>query len=404
MATLSVRNVGPIREADLEIKKYTVFIGPQGSGKSTLAKLIAILSPRNRKKFNQKIFNDYSIADYITNDSTAAFVENMFRSKIENTQINYTDAAENSPLSSSLDTPAKPSAPSNQEITLIEAWEKLRKDALNRGVESSNVVKEFISQVIETNQQGHLFPEIEEPYIPTERNVFSMLSDAVWSLLNNDVNLPQFIKLFGRLFEQSRNSQSQLHIPFLNIRYSRENGRDLVYYEPDKAIPLSQSASGHQAIIPVLLVVEQQRRNAQRRFIIEEPELNLYPTTQKDLIYNLVSGLDPNANYHDAEWVFTTHSPYILSSLNTLLLAYKVAHQNDDLRAEVEKIIPARHWINPDDFAAYYVDEGTVRSIIQKDAGLVNGLIDDNELDDVSGLLADEQNQLLDLYRNTVNS
>ena len=42
MATLTVKNVGPIWEADIEVKKHTIFIGPQGTGKSTLAKLIAI--------------------------------------------------------------------------------------------------------------------------------------------------------------------------------------------------------------------------------------------------------------------------------------------------------------------------------------------------------------------------
>ena len=39
---LIVKNFGPIREAELDLKKVTVFIGPQGSGKSTLAKLVAI--------------------------------------------------------------------------------------------------------------------------------------------------------------------------------------------------------------------------------------------------------------------------------------------------------------------------------------------------------------------------
>ena len=38
---LIVKNFGPIREAELDLKKLTVFIGPQGSGKSTLAKLVA---------------------------------------------------------------------------------------------------------------------------------------------------------------------------------------------------------------------------------------------------------------------------------------------------------------------------------------------------------------------------
>ena len=49
MAKLTVKNVGPIREAELEVKKHTVFIGPQGSGKSTLAKLIAIGGDRSYK-------------------------------------------------------------------------------------------------------------------------------------------------------------------------------------------------------------------------------------------------------------------------------------------------------------------------------------------------------------------
>jgi hypothetical protein len=85
-----------------------------------------------------------------------------------------------------------------------------------------------------------------------------------------------------------------------------------------------------------------------------------------------------------------------LSSLNTLLLAWKVAHKNEYLRAEVEKIIPARCWINPDEFAAYYVDKGTVESIVSPQTGLIN----DSRLDDVSDDLADEQDQLHALKRN----
>ena len=38
---LIVKNFGPIQEAELDLKKVTVFIGPQGSGKSTLEKLVA---------------------------------------------------------------------------------------------------------------------------------------------------------------------------------------------------------------------------------------------------------------------------------------------------------------------------------------------------------------------------
>ena len=44
MARIGVRNFGPLRDCDVNIKKYTILIGPQGSGKSTLARLYSSLS------------------------------------------------------------------------------------------------------------------------------------------------------------------------------------------------------------------------------------------------------------------------------------------------------------------------------------------------------------------------
>ena len=38
---LVVKNFGPIKDATVDFKRVTVFIGPTGGGKSTLAKLAA---------------------------------------------------------------------------------------------------------------------------------------------------------------------------------------------------------------------------------------------------------------------------------------------------------------------------------------------------------------------------
>jgi predicted ATPase len=346
MATLSVRNVGPIREADFEVKKHTVFIGPQGSGKSTLAKLIAIGGDEKVPSFTQ--WDDftlkYNIKSFIIPDHSSFIFSDNNNEKLVGCGAGPTP-----------------------EI----GWG-------------------FWSKIENTNQ----WPT---SYIPAERALFPILSDTLWSLLSANVNLPDSLIIFGQYFEKSRNDNQQFFIPFLDINYERKNGRDLVFFDLKKSILLAQSASGYQSIIPLLLVVEHQRRQAKRRFIIEEPELNLYPTTQKDLIYNLMSGLDPAVTYQEAEWVITTHSPYVLSSFNTLMLAWKVAQRSDALQAEVEKMIPARSWINPDEFAAYYVDNGTVESIISAETGLIN----DSRLDDVSEDFAGEQDFLFDLYRSS---
>ena len=68
------------------------------------------------------------------------------------------------------------------------------------------------------------------------------------------------------------------------------------------------------------------------QFVIEEPEQNLFPQTQIDLLYHLISEINHGRNHR---LVLTTHSPYILYALNNCLLAYLV---KDKIDAEKEKI------------------------------------------------------------------
>jgi hypothetical protein len=92
--------------------------------------------------------------------------------------------------------------------------------------------------------------------------------------------------------------------------------------------------------------------------------------------------------------MMTTHSPYVLSSLNLLVFAYQTAQKHPERIEEIKAIVPQESWINPDEFAAYYVDEGTVRSIISPKTGLIA----ENELDEVSDMIGDEFDALKRIY------
>ncbi|MBC8154440.1 MAG: AAA family ATPase [Bacteroidetes bacterium] len=389
MAKLTVKNVGPIREAELEVKKHTVFIGPQGSGKSTLAKLIAIggdgeIVRETDFDVNQTLLEKYAIHNYITTDSAFIFSTKDYRIIYENSKFKfaYQEEDENPILS---------------QKTLFEFLNEVRKSLEARisiDIEDKTAFEQLLTKFV---VEKKIISTITS-YVPAERTLLSFLNDTIWSLIDSNIDFPKSITSFARNYQTARSHIHSLSIPFLHVTYRNREGVDQIVISGEHITDLSQSASGYQSIIPMLVAVEQQRQYKNyHRFIIEEPELNLYPTAQKDLIYALVGGLDPNIKYQDAEWVITTHSPYVLSSLNTLMLAYKVAQRSDELRVKVEKLIPARCWINPDEFEAYYVNEGTVRSIINPDTRL----IDENELDDVSDTLADEQEALFDLYRTT---
>ena len=130
-------------------------------------------------------------------------------------------------------------------------------------------------------------------------------------------------------------------------------------------------------------------------FVIEEPEQNLFPQNQFEMLGFVTSRL-----WHlnqRRQFIITTHSPYLLSSLNVLMLAYKL-HHIDEVREEAEKIIVPGYSVNPDDVAVYSLDpnsEEYCKSLISEKTGLVSV----NELDSVSEVIGDDFDRLYDLYR-----
>lgn len=136
--------------------------------------------------------------------------------------------------------------------------------------------------------------------------------------------------------------------------------------------------------------------DARINIFIEEPELNLFPNAQKNLVEHLVYSCfepprkDKNKTIHIA---FSTHSPYILSSLNCLLLAYEVANKNPNLKEKVETIIPNKFWLDINKFNAFKVENGEVFSIIDKETNLILA----ESIDEVSEEIGETFDKLLEL-------
>ncbi len=230
-------------------------------------------------------------------------------------------------------------------------------------------------------------------YIPAERFLISAISDSLLGLIRNQVALPKSITDFGADYEIARKNISELKIVSLNLTFKHENGRDRVYFNDNQSISLSESSSGCQSLIPLNVYIEYFNRQKlyNHSFIIEEPELNLYPITQKELIYYLAN----RCTKEQDKLLMTTHSPYILAALNNLIFAYKIAQKHPDKADEVAKIVPRESWLNPDDFAAYFVADGTARAIINPKTGMIA----ENELDGVSEDFKIEFDELVEIYR-----
>lgn len=386
---LIVKDFGPIKNAELDLKKVTVFIGPQGSGKSALAKLVAICKDSDFLAMCYVGASKETIFDFFKKYDAQYFLEDL-NLDYENLDFNFRFKSWNAsgyfefkkPVSRSYFIGENPSFPD------FESYEKFLNTASFINDSDLIPLKKCFSDIARNHVK----------YIPTERLMLSYVSDSLLSLLSADVALTKGFIDFGRDFEIARKSQNWIDIDFLGIRYIYQDNRNYVIHHKSGAhIPLSASSSGQQSVVPLYAVVEHFTKKLNTTTIVEEPELNLYPIAQKDLVSYLVSKGIQGEN----QILINTHSPYVLTALNNLIFAFQVAQVLPERADDIAQIIPREQWLNPDDVAAYYIGEdengekGGVHSIFNRKTGLIG----QNELDEVSDALGDEFSALMNIYR-----
>jgi energy-coupling factor transporter ATP-binding protein EcfA2 len=186
----------------------------------------------------------------------------------------------------------------------------------------------------------------------------------------------------------------------------------------DKRVYLSDASSGQKSAYPILqdsfaswfivldhdfADVTDEKNHAVFR-VIEEPEAHLFPTAQKQLIELLV--FLANAQ-KESQIIITTHSPYVLTSVNNMLMAYHAAASSPASEAEISELYPPKFRIAPDDLASYSLgntafepEEGDEPEpfcvdILARDTGMIA----QNYLDTVSEWLGYEFHFLMGIYR-----
>ena len=377
---LIVRNFGPIMNLDIEFRRLTLFIGDQGSGKSTLSKLLTIcrdmrwwqqLLENPESEDTRKPFSDFGINEYFMEDSYINYFMGGLVIKYESGAFSI--------LSSDI------------------SWDDINTyfEFLNKkfgfGQDSSSSEEDEREQAfMEANARMVL-------YNPAERNLVGSLSEATASLWSAGIPLPKPLLEYMGLFERAKKEYPSYNIPFFNVKFVKKNGKERIeLVGKDKDLPLSACSSGLQSAIPMLMVIDYAlKTDCFNSFVIEEPEQNLFPKNQFEILGFVTSRL-----WHPSQrrqFIITTHSPYMLSSLNVLMLAYKL-HHIEEVREEAEKIIVPGYTVNPDDVAVYSLDpnsEEYCKSLISEKTGLVSV----NELDSVSEVIGDDFDRLYDLYR-----
>jgi AAA15 family ATPase/GTPase len=409
MQKIEIRNFGPIKGLNLDIKDFSIFIGPQASGKSTIAKTIFFFKSLNDdlvKYFIESIEkNDFS-------KSSGTYAKSIRQKFLDyfgaSTHLNglhlkyyYTD---NIWISITIEPKHKYITPNFSE-QFKDDFKNLVKEAIefssSLGQRNPSLLtskdllqidsnkRKFVSYIKE--KCNSIFQEDRELiFIPAGRSLLATLSDQLQFInpRNLDFLMRTFldkINIIRPIFNKSlsdiikeRRLLTQYEIDYnktklaeeiiskiLKGKYQYDKDGEKIFYETNKYVKLNFSSSGQQESLWILLLLFIIILEKQNVFIvIEEPEAHLFPEAQKE-ISNLIALM---SNVEKSQVIITTHSPYILASINNLILANEVGSQNAQ---EVGKRINKNLWLNRDKVYAALVKNGQVEDIIDKELNII---------------------------------
>lgn len=413
------------------MKKILVLIGPQSTGKSTIARLVTILRSVEfvlEEKSFLSLLDNYNIKSYLKKDTFIEYTSEPYsfiyqneKSRLSrNKKHEFNNLVEKYKKSDSKNFDI---LSDESKVKILSSYEKFKKEAAkseNKVISDVDkisiqnnlkILKDNIDEYLSIQKEENytkLLSEIEKyinysVYIPAERALIPIISNVTLNLIQNNVPLPKILLDYGALFEKARESLKSQKVNFLNINYSFKGNENRLYFNDKEYVLLSEASSGLQSIIPLILVILYQSKEAKagNTYVIEEPELNLFPATQYALTKLIVEnccGFNTGTKSHN-ELIITTHSPYILTAFNNFLLADKIG-KNKEFAQAVQKVISNKSWVSASDFNAFYVNEGTVEKIFDEDAGLIT----ENLLDNASEQIMGEFDELMDIYSKTISN
>lgn len=402
MDTIRLRNFGPIKDTGIiALSEVMLIIGRQSSGKSAFMKVLCYCRWLEKKVMTS---TDRLVQVYTHNKRFLKDLKQFHRID----ELYFTDD------------------------TCIE-YE-------GEAITISYMGKNQNARIMRKPTVGEAAYNTKLSYIPAERNLVSAVRNinSVYKTKDRDV-LFNFIQEWNES-KEGYTSGNKLDLSLTDdFKYYNEEGQDFVMLPGGQPITSYYASSGVQSVMPIDVmsdhfmglvgqVVKYSREDLMNRLIemlgsdnvdaidakslsdddltsmrekmtyqsarlfIEEPERNLYSDAQRNLVLNLIRRLKKvqDIGTHHSSIVLTTHSPYVLSTLNTLVYdAAAMSQKTSDER--LKKIIDESTLLPLEAYSAYFIDEGgRFKDIIDKEVPMFSGI----DLDGVSDWVENHTNAI----------
>ncbi len=426
------KNFAGIKSFEIDVKKINIFIGPQASGKSVIAKLLFYCKQfieeignqgikRNQKRDLDRVLqnkfeayfprsswgsDNFLIQYFIGNELIEIIKSDKGEPEAQELQINYPGF-----YVQSLEKIRNLANEVDEGLTEYEAQLLLGRFELMLDIHQK-VLNDFIDHL-------GLVSSFSQLFIPAGRSFFATLQNSIFGFLSENNNVDPFLIEFGNYYERLKSSNKVMGIKYfegnsiqfkymvavdaikkqvLQGEYLKEPDSNIDYLEMNdgRRVQLTHCSSGQQEALPLILILENlpffPKGLKGRSIYIEEPEAHLFPSSQRDIV-NLIATVY-NTRKRNLQFVITTHSPYILTAFNNLLQAGILAQgASPETLAKISELVPESQFIDPQEVAVYQIANGTAKSIILEDTGLINAEV----IDAVSQELAIQFDGLLEI-------
>ncbi len=414
MPQLKIRNFGPITEGYqdsvdgfFDVNPLTVFIGEQGAGKSCVAKLFSTLSWLEKKvaqnpaervfidSFEEICLSFHRIKDFIK-DNTEIVYRGIYCSlTFKNRNLEIIKVASSDDYSqpkilyipaervfcSSVTNPTKVNfLPPNLLSFMSDYY-----DALNN--------QDNTTVMLPLNGYEVVFDKkTSEVFVADKQKDYKIKLESSSSGLQSLIPLYITVKFFKE--QISRPLEARFNEFSLDqTNKLKEFGKELITSKRITEEGLNETLESFKKSLREFLekapeIREKQIKrivNSRMVCIIEEPEQNLFPESQYKVINELISLL---LNDKSNICVITTHSPYILETINNCIYAKQISLKGID----ISQILPEEYQISYDNIAAYKISNGKIYSIREDDIKQINPA----EIDICSELISEVYTKLAD--------
>lgn len=385
MRHLEIHNFGPVGHVSIDLRRVNVIIGPQSSGKSTVLKMACFCAWLERQIMlsaqPERFFNQQTIEERLLR------FHKMKSFMHDDTEIAYRNDA----MAFSYSAKA-------QEWTF--EWDK--------------------------DRWSYRCPKIA--YIPAERNLVAAIPNWYQVSMNAD-NILDFMQEWESARKSMKRAEQILNLPAQYV-YNNVTQEDSIRLMDGKEIDFTEASSGLQSMTPLFVMlryltgeyfrngkstVEQKMirerllqvlmtekdgigEEEARRIVeglvkpnhsdlyIEEPEAHIFPSTQKEFVYQLVEMLNGEMEH---SCFISTHSPYVLTSLNNLILAGETLAEKGDIKGVFDKCQTLRY----SDVAAFSMKDGIASDIMDSEYHLISA----EAIDDASAEIGADFDKLMNV-------